>query len=457
MLHYALAIDIGASSGRHVLGWQENGEVQTREIYRFSNGIVTQNGHDCWDVDQLFFHIVEGMKQCGKQGFIPQTVAIDTWGVDYVLLDKDGVLIGDAVSYRDRRTETMPMELEKRLPFETHYQKTGIAKQPYNSVYQLMAQLAGCPDVMRRAAHLLFLPCYFSYLLCGVAKNEYTVSSTSGLLNAETRNWDADVLSAIGISSKIFCGAPVPPGTRLGSLLPEIRQRVGYNCQVLLTAAHDTAGAFFAVPVASEKTVFLSSGTWSLLGARLKRPMLSRAAMQAGFTNEGGVNCIRFLKNIMGLWILQEIRREWQGRLTFGEMAALAETASCFKPVFDVTDPRFLKPLSMVEEIHKALAEQHAPPPSDAELLFCVNHSLAVSYGKAVTGLKEVLNAEFDRIMILGGGNQNRLLNKLTENETGLPVTIGPTEGSALGNLNVQFAMFEGGNAKTATVPYSPK
>lgn len=439
MLHYALAIDIGASSGRHILGWQENGKVQTREIYRFPNGIVTRNGHDCWDVGQLFFHIVEGMKKCGEQGFFPQTVAIDTWGVDYVLLDKNGALVGKAVSYRDARTINMPEELEQRLPFETHYQKTGVAKQPYNSVYQLMAQLSECPDVMQRAEHLLFLPCYFSYLLCGVMKNEYTISSTSGLLNAKTRDWDNDVLTAIGIPADIFCGAPVPPGTCLGSLLPEISQRVGYTCQVMLTAAHDTASAFFAVPEATGHTAFLSSGTWSLLGARLQEPVLSAAAMQAGFTNEGGVNCIRFLKNIMGLWLLQEIRREWQERLTYGEMAALAETAKEYKPVFDVTDARFLKPASMVKEIYGALAEQGFPAPSDAELLFCVNHSLAVSYGKAVRGLQHILHCSFTGIMILGGGNQNRLLNKLTEQETGLPVKIGPTEGTALGNLNVQL------------------
>lgn len=450
MLHYALAIDIGASGGRHILGWQENGTVKTREVYRFPNGIIARHGHDCWDIDRLFFHIVEGMRICGEQGFVPRTVAIDTWGVDYALLDQDGAMVGQAVSYRDARTAGVPEKLEQRLPFESHYQKTGVARQPYNTVYQLAAQSAQRPEDMRRAKRLLFLPCYFSYLLCGVMKNEYTISSTSGLLNAAARDWDADVLSAVGLSADMLCGAPAPPGTCLGSLRPDIRRKVGYDCQVMLTAAHDTASAFFAVPEAAENTVFLSSGTWSLLGARLPEPVLSADAMRAGFTNEGGVNGIRFLKNIMGLWLLQEVRREWQGRLAYGEMAALAETAGHYQPVFDVTDARFLHPKSMVGEIRGALAGQGAPAPSDAELLFCVNHSLAVSYGNAVRGLQSILNRTFTDILILGGGNQNRLLNSLTEKETGLPVRIGPTEGTALGNLNVQMRY---GAPKTSTCP----
>lgn len=440
MPRYALAIDMGASSGRHVLGWIQDGKVMMEEIYRFPNGIQEKDGRLCWDVDALFGHIVEGMKKCAELHKIPDTVGIDTWGVDYVLLDREGKRLGDAVAYRDNRTKGKAAELESRLPFADHYRLTGTALQPYNTVYQLMAELSAHPERRESASRLLFLPCYFSYRLCGVACNEYTIASTSGLLNAESRDWEPAVLAAAEIPRELPGEKPVVPGTLLGPLLPEVRRHVGFDCQVMLVGAHDTASAFFAVPETKQDSLLLSSGTWSLLGAKLSRPALSLRAMEAGFTNEGGVDCVRFLKNIMGLWLLQELRREWPVPIGYDEMTRLAEAGNGYRHAVDVTDSRFLKPACMRRELLAALEEQGAPlPGSDAELLYCVNHSLAISYGQAVKKLEEILGKTFSGLLILGGGNQNHLLNRLTEQETGLPVEAGPTEGSAMGNLNLQL------------------
>lgn len=435
---YALAIDIGASSGRHILGWTENGKLRTEEIYRFPNSIRRKGNHDVWDPDALLDHILRGMKQCAETGRIPATVGIDTWGVDYVLIDGEGQRIGDAVAYRDSRTDGMDRELEQKLPYTRHYALTGTAKQPFNTVYQLMADFREDP-AHRDAAALLFMPCYLSWRLCGKAENEYTIASTSGLLNAESRDYDREVLEAAGIPAGLMGGKPRTPGTVLGPLRPEIAQAVGYQCDVVLTAAHDTASAFRAIPFDPDSAI-LSSGTWSLLGTILRKPCRTEAAMQAGFTNEGGVNGIRFLKNIMGLWMLQCIRREWQEKYSFARMAEMAAAGSGYAPVLNVDDERFLNPASMTDAVKAVLKEQGDPlPQGEEELLYCINHSLAVSYARAIREMEEILDQKFTSLTIVGGGNRNELLNRLTEQETGLPVVLGPSEGTAEGNLLTQL------------------
>ena len=437
-MRYALAIDIGASSGRHILGWRENGALKTEEIYRFPNGIQKKGNHEVWDSDALFDHILRGMRECAASGRIPATVGIDTWGVDYVLLDETGARMTDTVAYRDARTAGMDRELEKRLPLLRHYALTGTARQSFNTVYQLMADFSEDPE-RRKAARLLFMPCYLSYRLCGKAENEYTIASTSGLLNAVTRDWDSEVLEAAGIPAALMGGKPKAPGTVLGSLLPDIAERAGFTCDVVLTASHDTASAFRAIPFDPD-SVILSSGTWSLLGTILEKPCLSEAALSAGFTNEGGVDGIRFLKNIMGLWMLQSIRREWDNRYSFAEMAEIAAAGSRYEPVVDVSDNRFLNPASMPAAIRDALKDGGSPLPSgDEELLYCVNHSLAVSYARAIREMEAMLGKRFTSLTIVGGGNRNALLNSLTEQETGLPVRLGPSEGTAEGNLLTQM------------------
>lgn len=438
-MQYTLAIDIGASSGRHILGWQENGQWQMEEVYRFPNSFKQQNGHDCWDVDALLHHVLEGMKQCRSAGKIPATAAIDTWGVDYVLLDAQGKRVGDTVAYRDSRTDGIDVQFEQTMPFSELYARAGIAKQPFNTLYQLLAEFHEHPAYREQAKSLVFMPCYLTGLLCGVMRNEYTIASTSALLNARTRDWDRETLAAAGIPLSLMGEKPAQPGTVLGHLLPEIAQQVGYDCKILLTACHDTGSAFYAVPTKDPSAVYISSGTWSLLGTLLPEPVLTQEALRSNFTNEGGIGGIRFLKNIMGLWMLQRIRAEWNNRLSFAEMAELAQSGASYQPIVEVTRQCFLNPPCMSEAIRSELQRLGEPlPRNDAELLYCVNHSLAAGYARAIENLQEITGRLYTSVNIMGGGCNNRLLNRLTEEATGLPVRVGPTEATALGNLMAQ-------------------
>lgn len=440
MKHAALAIDIGASSGRHIFSYVEDGRIHMEEIYRFPNGMTERGGHDCWDVPALFDHILAGLKRCAELGKIPETLGIDTWGVDYVLMDEHAQLTGDTVAYRDARTQGMEEKLNAILSPEAQYALTGIAHQPYNTVYQLMAEFAEYPERHDQAKTLLFMPCYLGYLLTGRMENEYTIASTSGLLNAQSRTWDAETAKAAGIPLALLGDAPAMPGKTLGRLLPAIAEKVGFDCDVVLTACHDTGSAFRAIPARDENAVYVSSGTWSLLGAVLPEPILSAQAYKAGFTNEGGVNGIRFLQNIMGMWILQCLRHEDGDKLSYAEMADLAATGSAYQPIFDAAHVRFLNPESMHEAILDALREQgDALPEDDAQLLYCVSHSLAACYARAIADLQVLTGRTFTSINIVGGGCQNNLLNQLTADETGLTVIAGPSEGTALGNLLIQM------------------
>lgn len=442
MEKYVLAIDIGASSGRHILGHMENGELMMEEIYRFPNGISPLNGHDCWDIEGLQRHLVEGLKACRVLNKIPETVAIDTWGVDYVLIDKDGKRFGDAVAYRDARSAPFADVLAKTMPHGEQFARAGIAYQPFNTVYQLMAEFAEHPERKDMGLTISLMPSYLSGCLCGRFVNEYTMASTTGMLNAVSRDWDDEILQAAGIPKEMLGGKPAMPGLILGDLLPEIQAEVGFNCQVMLCAGHDTGSAFHAVPAKDDKAVYISSGTWSLLGTVLPQPVLTPEARASGFTNEGGIKGIRFLQNIMGLWMLQCIRHEWHDELSFAEMADLAATGTAYAPIVNATDNRFMNPASMEQEILAALKDQGDPLPADrAELLYCVNHSLAAAYAVAVKHMEQVIGRTCTSINIVGGGCRNQLLNRLTAESTGLPVTAGPAEGTAMGNLMVQLGL----------------
>ena len=428
MNQYVLAIDIGASSGRHILGWMENGVLQMEEIYRFPNGISPRNGHDCWDIDALHQHLLDGLKRCAELGKLPATVAIDTWGVDYVLIHPDGSRAGDAVAYRDARSAPQAEILAKVMPHSEQFARAGIAYQPFNTVYQLMAEFAEHPERRDAGLTVSLMPSYLSGLLCGRFVNEYTMASTTGMLNAVTRDWDDDILAAAGIPKAMLGGKPAMPGLILGDLLPSVQAYVGFNCQVMLCAGHDTGSAFHAVPAKDDHAVYISSGTWSLLGTVLPAPVLTEEARQSGFTNEGGIKGIRFLQNIMGLWMLQCIRHEWHDELSFGEMADLAATGSSYAPIVNATDNRFMNPASMEQEILAALRDQGDPlPVGRAELLYCVNHSLAAAYARAITHMSAVTARDYTSINIVGGGCKNALLNRLTAEATGLPVTAGPS------------------------------
>ncbi len=434
-----LAVDIGASTMRMILGWMENGKIQLQEVYRTANNQETRKGHLCWKMDELYSGIVAGLKQCKELGKIPTSMGIDTWGVDYVLLDGEDRILGDSVAYRDSRTEGMDKELEKVLPFAEHYAIAGIAKQPYNTVYQLMAQFREHPE-HKDAKTFLMVPDYLNFLLTGVKKNEYTNCSTTAMLDARTKNWSPEILSAAGIPSHLFAEKPCAPGTVIGSLKKELAEDVGFDVTVIAPATHDTGSAFVAVPARDENAVYISSGTWSLLGVENPAPSTAENALASGFTNEGGYNDkIRFLKNIMGLWILQSIHREIDGRYSFGQMAEMAELHDSFPGRIDVNDQRFLAPKDMLWEILAALKENGYNGVSLPETLSCVNHGLADCYAAAIRDLEEMVGRKFTSVNIVGGGCQNAYLNRLTAQATGLPVFAGPTEGTALGNLMIQM------------------
>lgn len=441
-----LAVDIGASSGRHIVGTVQNGKITLQEVYRFENGVHRENGHLCWDIDTLAKEVVNGLKAAHDAGFAPATIGIDTWAVDFVLLDADNKRIGDAVAYRDERTEGIREALEKEygLTFADHYARTGIQYQPFNTVYQLMALKKEHPEQLAAAKTFLMVPDYLNYLLCGVPANEYTNASTTALVGADSKDWDDALIEKLGLPRGIF--QPIKTaGTVLGHLTPEIQKAVGFDAEVILPATHDTGSAFLAVPARDEYAAYLSSGTWSLLGVENAAAITGPDSCAANFTNEGGYEYrYRYLKNIMGLWMIQSVRRELGEktgtRPSFPELIAAAKEAADFPSCVDPDDNRFLAPASMIEEVRAACADTHQPvPAATGEVMQCVYNSLTQDYRRAVETLQSLTGKTYTSLNIVGGGSQDGYLNQQTANATGLTVFAGPTEGTALGNLMVQF------------------
>lgn len=455
MKTYYLAIDIGASSGRHILAFVEDGIMRLEEIHRFDNKQISKNGHICWDLENLWNGIIEGMKVCGRQGKIPKTIGIDTWAVDYVLLDQNNQLLGDAVAYRDSRTDGIDQIVERLIPEEILYQQTGIQKQLFNTIYQLAALKQEAPEQLAGAKSLLMLPDYFNFLLTGVMKQEYTNATTTNLVNAADKTWDDSLIDLLGLSRALF-GPLSMPGTVVGELTPAIREQVGYSATVILPATHDTASAFLAVPARSSQSVYLSSGTWSLLGVENKEPITTAESRKENFTNEGGAwYRYRYLKNIMGLWMIQSIRRELNGiqyvegheskyksdkSWSFGDLAEEAQKAEGFLSTVDVNHPGFLAPASMIDAVRSYCVRTGQQVPMEiGELMQCVYKSLALCYKEAITKLGSLTNQQYTGIHIVGGGCQDMYLNHMIARTTGLPVYAGPVEGTAIGNLVVQF------------------
>ncbi|MBQ4265522.1 MAG: rhamnulokinase [Clostridia bacterium] len=435
-----LAVDIGASSGRHIMAWLEGGLLKLEEVYRFPNGAEMKNGHLCWDMDALYAHVVAGMHAAKEKGFAPIAMGIDTWAVDFVLLDESDRPVGDLVAYRDSRTQGMDKALEKTYPFEQLYARTGIAKQPFNTVYQMMAVLREHPEYRETVRDFLMVPEYLAFRLTGRKMHEWTNASTTALCDARTKQWSPEVIHAAGLPAHWFAGKIHQPGAVVGSLLREIREAVGFDTDVILTATHDTGSAYLAVPARDDQAAFLSSGTWSLLGTELDAACATQESRAAGFTNEGGYGgTTRYLKNIMGLWMLQCIRKELDDAYTFAEMADMA-AASDYDAYVDAADNRFLAPANMLDEVKAALREAGAPAPRNlADVLRTVNLSLAMCYRDAIDGMSRLTGKQFTSVNIVGGGSQNQLLNSLTAQMTGLSVYAGPTEGTAIGNLIVQM------------------
>ncbi|MCD8122528.1 MAG: rhamnulokinase [Clostridiales bacterium] len=455
MNNYYLAIDIGASSGRHILGQVKDGRLVLEEVYRFENRQLRCDGHDCWDMENLWNGILNGLKTCKEIGKIPATAGIDTWAVDYVLLDEKDQVSGDAVAYRDSRTEGMDRIVESVLSPEELYARTGIQKQVFNTIYQLTAQKQEHPEQLGRAKSFLMIPDYFHFLLTGVKKQEYTNATSTNLVNARQKEWDYELISRLGFPTEWF-GELSMPGTVAGSFSPEIQAQVGFDCTVVLPATHDTGSAFLAVPARDDHAVYLSSGTWSLLGVENEAPITSEESRRQNFTNEGGAwYRYRYLKNIMGLWMIQSIRRELNGvnyvagktgrtaaekQWSFPDLIAAAKAAKGFSSVVDVDDAGFLAPESMIQAVKDACARSgQAVPETVGEIMQCVYLSLARRYAEAIRDLEKLTGKTYTSINIVGGGCQDDYLNQLTADASGLPVYAGPVEGTAIGNLLVQM------------------
>ncbi len=438
-MQYFLAVDIGASSGRHILCHLEDGKLVLEEVYRFENGYTKQNGHFCWEIDRLFDEIVAGMKVCKELGKIPASVGIDTWGVDFVLLDKDGNRMSDAVSYRDSRTDGMDKLVEAIIPLAELYARTGIQKQMYNTIYQLMSVKQETPELLEQADTLLFVPEYLTYRLSGKKVSEYTIATTGQLINLETKDWDTELLQKLGYPLHLF-GKIVPPGTKVGNLLPEIAEKVGYDTAVILPPTHDTASAVAAVPMTSEHPLYISSGTWSLLGLESKTPLCTPQSGAANFTNEGGYEYrYRILKNIMGLWMMQSVRREWDKKYSFAYICDEAQKTD-ISSIVDCQDNAFFAPESMIEAVKTACRESgQQVPETVGEIGAVIYNSLSACYAAAIRELEEMTGVEYDVLHIVGGGSQDEYLNELTAKATGKTVLAGPTEGTAIGNLVVQM------------------
>ncbi len=440
MTNYYLAVDIGASSGRHILGHIEDGKMQLEEVYRFENGMKDIDGTKCWDADQLFAEIKAGMKQCKEIGKIPVSVGVDTWGVDFVLLDKDGNRLGQAVGYRDSRTQGMDEEVSKVISETDLYARTGIQKQMYNTIYQLMAVKKKTPEYLEQADTLLFMPDYFHYLLSGKKAVEYTIATTGQLVSPVTKDWDYELFDMLGYPKNIFPEIKMA-GSVLGSLRKEVEEEVGFTCQVVVPASHDTGSAVMAVPSMGKETVYISSGTWSLMGVESLEAICNEASHEANLTNEGGYNYrYRFLKNIMGLWMIQSVRRDYDKQYSFAELCAMATEKKDFPSRVDVDNQSFFAPDNMIEAIKQYCKETNqAVPETPGEVATVVYQSLAECYGRTVQQIEAITGKSYEAINIVGGGANADYLSQLTATATKKTVYAGPTEATAIGNLVAQM------------------
>ena len=434
---YSLAIDIGASSGRHILGWIKDGKLYTEEIHRFENNIKEAGSSLVWDIESLVNEVKEGIRKCSQIEKIPETVAIDTWGVDYVLLDENKEMIPPVYSYRDSRTLDIVDKVEKIVSKEELYFRTGIQKLKFNTVYQLYAdKLSGKLD---RAKHFLMIPAYLSYCLTGVMKNEYTNMTTTGFVNAKEYVPDTFILDKLGIKDDIF-GDILMPGDIIGEFTDEMQKLCGFNSKVIFCPSHDTASAVAACPL-KENGAYISSGTWSLIGIEIMNPVLSKEAEIANFTNEGGIeHRFRFLKNYMGMWLFQYIRRNLGKTLTYDEMMNEAKNSGKYYYI-DVNAQDFVAPDNMIDAIKNYL---NKPDMTLGEVINTVYHSLAKSYKSAMEEIEAISKTKIDTIYIVGGGSKDKYLCELTEEYTGKKVETGATETTALGNIISQFYTKDG-------------
>lgn len=437
---YYLAVDIGASSGRHILGHLENGQMVLEEIYRFENGMDKQGGKLLWDTGRLLTEIVNGMKMCRQLNKIPASMSVDTWAVDYVLLDEQDQVLGDTYGYRDRRTAGMDEEVYKLISQEDLYRRTGIQKQIFNTIYQLMAAKRQTPKLLEKAKTFLMLPDYFQFLLTGRKVSEYTNGTSTQLVNPETKQWDKGLIRLLGYPEEMFLPLKMP-GTEVGPLTKEIQEQVGFDCKVTLCASHDTASAVMAMPLAKGEGLYISSGTWSLMGVEAKQADCGVQSRKGNFTNEGGYDYrFRYLKNIMGLWMIQSVRHEQKDAYSFAQLCQMAAECRKFPSRVDVNDDVFLSPDSMTEAIQDYCRRTgQAIPVTVGEISAVIYQSLADCYGKTAVLLQENTGRTYEGIFVIGGGSNAAYLNQLTADAAGMDVYAGPGEATAVGNIMAQM------------------
>ena len=438
-----LAFDLGATSGRSVVGTLQNGKIEMRELTRFANGIVELHGKFYWNLFGLYEHLKEALVTCAREGITPDSIGVDTWGVDVVPIGEDGSILGMPRAYRDPYTEGAPEKFFEIIPREEVYDKTGIQIMNLNTLYQVYAAVQEGYTPIVKAHRLLFMPDALSYMLTGKAICEYTIASTSQILNPRTGKLDASLLTAAGVAADIFPEVQLP-GSVIGQLCDALAEesRIG-KVDVVAVAGHDTASAVAAVPAENERFAYLSSGTWSLMGIETRKPMINEESFRLNFTNEGGVDgTTRFLKNICGMWLLEQCRKEWarDGKeYTYPEIVDMATSAEPFARFIYPDDPAFANPTSMLGAISEfCVRTGQTPPQNDAEVIRTIFESLAMRYCEVLEMLEGMAPFEIDVLHIIGGGSKNRLLNQYTANAIGKRVVAGPSEATAIGNVMMQ-------------------
>jgi rhamnulokinase len=441
--HCFLAFDLGATSGRSIVGVLDGVSFEMKELTRFSNSIMELHGKYYWDVFGLYKSLKEGLTECARRGIQPTSIGIDTWGVDFGYIGKDGTLLGLPRAYRDPYTDGAPEAFFKRIPREEVYRLTGIQIMNFNSLYQLFRAKEADFSPLAQADKILFMPDLLSYMLTGKQICEYTEASTSQLLNPATRQFEPSLLEAAGLSASLL-NPLVDPGVVIGTLTDALAEETGLGkVPVVAVAGHDTASAVLAVPAENPNFAYLSSGTWSLMGVETETPVLTEASFEKNFTNEGGVEgTTRFLKNITGMWLLEQCRKEWgkEGRTyTYAEIMDMAVRNEGVKAYINPDDPRLANPVSMTKMIAQICVENGmTPPTTDAGYIRCIFESLVHRYAEVIGMLSEMVSFPIEKLHIIGGGSQNELINQMTANALGIPVVAGPSEATAIGNCMMQ-------------------
>ncbi|MDO4523513.1 MAG: rhamnulokinase [Eubacteriales bacterium] len=444
MATYYLAVDIGASSGRHILGHLENGKMVLEEVYRFENGMVKKDGELCWEYDRLFHEIINGLKKCKELGKIPVSMGVDTWGVDFVLLDDRDQVIGNTVGYRDHRTDGMDEKVYETISLEDLYARTGIQKAIFNTIYQLMAIKQRHPEQLEKAQTLLHVPDYFHFLLTGEKTCEYTEATTGQLVNPKTKEWDYELIDMLGYPRRIFQKL-IMPGTGIGHLSEAVKAEIGFDLEVVAPATHDTGSAVLAVPANDDDFIYISSGTWSLMGIERAEADCSPRSCELNLTNEGGyAGRFRYLKNIMGLWMIQSVRHEFKDAYSFAQICDMAEEVKDFPSRVDANAECFLSPDNMTEAVRDYCRRTGQQVPETlGEIATVIYTSLAECYARTARELEEMAGRTFSRIHIVGGGSNAVYLNELTAKATKKEIHAGPGEATAIGNITAQMLKAE--------------